>query len=564
MTARALRSALVGALVASCGEAPAPPAGRSPLDLYTPPTCGEGEAALRGADGEARCLRVGPAASVGGEFPSSEGAVAPLVYVRAGASGGDGSLASPYGDLSAALASGAATVLVARGAHALRSPLALTRSVEIRGAGAGDGGTRLEAPREGGVTVRAPGGERVAVTLTGLVVRSGAAVAAVGVDVADASVEVTLRDVAVRGVGLGLRVDGGATLRGERVSVEDTARRGAEVTGGASLVLRDARVARGMGDGLWADRAHLDLARVLVADHTRDGVALLGAATEAGACADDPLCTALPAAPARACLAGRTVRVHELVDVSVLRNGVTGVRAEGGAFVRAARLLVADTRVPAGTTGGDGLYVASGARACLDADVTSDARRGRGSAFVRNARAGVLADGGSPTPAGRLGTRLDVAGALLGSNRGPGAFVQNGALAERVAFTTASDNVAIGVGSARGGRLALLLCDQMLYTRAGALVTVGVPVMLGDGLTLADADPGAAPTALTQSELSHNDRFGLVAHQAAVSAAGARGEGNGFGVGAYGGARVDGAAAVLGRVAAPLVAATFRGDLPAR
>lgn len=562
MTTRSLRQALVVALLAACGGEPAPPAGRSPLDLYAPPGCAADEAALRGLDGEARCLRVGAAAgAASGEFPSGEGAAAPVVHVRAGATGGDGSLAAPYGDVPTALASGAATVLIARGTYALRAPLALTRSVELRGAGAGDGGTRFEAPGEGAATVRAPGGGRVAVTLSGLTIRSSAAAA---VDVADASVEVTLRDVAVGGVGIGLRVDGGATLRGERVSVEGTTRRGVEVAGGASLVLRDARVTRGAGDGVWAERSHVDLARVLVADHVRDGVALLGAAVAAGACADDPPCAALPAPPAPACLAGRLVRVHELADVSVLRNGVTGLRAEGGAFVRTSRLLVADTRVPAGTTGGDGLYVASGARACLDPDVASDARRGRGSAFVRNARAGVLADGGSATPAGRLGTRLDVAGALIVSNRGPGAFVQNGALAERVAFTTASDNVAIGVGSARGGRLALLLCDQMLYTRVGALATAGVPVMLGDGLTLADADPGAAPTTLMQSELSHNERFGLVAHQAAVSAAGVRGEDNGFGVGAYGGARVDGAAAVLGRAAAPAIAAAFRGDLPAR
>ncbi|MFO0608130.1 MAG: right-handed parallel beta-helix repeat-containing protein [Polyangiales bacterium] len=560
MNPRGLPALVGAALFVACGGDP-PPAPGPTLDLFAPPSCAPNEAALRDERGEPRCLRAGAVTTAAaGEFPSAVGAMAPVVYVRAGAAGGDGSLTRPFGDVAAALDAGAATVLLSRGAHALAAPIALTRSIDLRGAGAGDGGTRLDAAAAGAITVRAPGGAPVTVTLGGLSIRGGA----VGVDVADTGADVTLRDVAITGASLGLRVDGGASLRGEGVTVESASRRGVEATDGASITLRDARVTGGGGDGVWAERASVDLARVLVADNARDGVVLLGPTPDGGACADDLACAALPAAPARACLAGRSVRVHELAEVSVLRNGVTGVRAEAGAFVRAARILVADTRVPAGAVGGDGLYVAGGARVCVDPDVASDARRGRGSAFLRNARAGLLADGGSPLPAGRLGTRLDVAGALLGSNRGPGAFVQNGALADRLAFSTASDNAAIGVGATRGGRLALLLCDQMLYTRAGVLATAGAPVMLGDGLTLADADLGAEPTVLMQSELSNNSRFGLVAHQASLRATGSRGEGNGFGVGAYGGATVEGAATVLGRAPTPAVAAAFRGDLPAR
>lgn len=588
--------------VAACDGGDAARDAGPPPPRYAAPTCpGELEAPLRQPDGAHRCARVGaPAPPAAGDWPDATGAAAPVVYVRAGALG-DGSRDAPFGDLRAALGGAPATVVVARGTLALDAPLVLTRSVTIRGAGAG--ATALQGA---GVRVSAAGAA-VAVTLAGLTVRVDPAAPQPAVEAEGAGAVLTLREVALEGGADGLRALAGAAVCASEVSARGARRRGLVATGGAALFLRAVAV-RGNGEaGVIVDRSHLHLERSLVAANGRDGVAIRGA-LRGEACAADADCagpspcagfelTRRCAADFGAAAARRCRSVDIVTDVAVLGNAVTGLRASrssptaaevaagtsdailgwAGPQVLGARVVIAGTRALAGAPGGDGLYVGPTATVALDPDVSSDAERGLASELVANARAGALVDGdrnaadGPVPPALRQAGHVVLGGARVASNGGPGLYVQERAVADRIAYTEVADNVALGLGVTSGGGVPLMVCNRFVGTRVGVITPeepTARPFSVGDGASLAQGAGTGGRTRIVDSEFSDNGRFGLVfdGYDATLddgARGGNRGVGNAYGLAVYGAARVDGTTppgAIRGlNPTAPAAAPTARG-----
>lgn len=595
--------ALAALVVSSCGgDGATPDAGPRP-PRYAAPTCpGPFEAPLRLADGAHRCTRVGPPDAPAGEWPDVTGAAPPVVFVRAGASG-VGTREAPFGDLGAALAAtpAAATVVIARGALPLDAPLALTRPVTLLGAGAG--ATVLQGA---GVRVSAAS-VTVAVTLAGLTVRLDPSAPRPAVEAVGAGVVLTLRGVALEGGADGLRALAGATVCAGEVAATGARQRGLVAIGGAALFLRSV-VVRGNGEaGVIVDRSHLHLDRSLVANNGRDGVAIRGA-LRGEACATDADCAApSPCAGfefTRRCAAdfgagaARRCRSVDLVtDVAALGNAVTGLRASrspptaaeaaagmsdailawAGPQVLGARVILAGTRALDGAPGGDGLYVGPTAAVALDPDVSSDAARGLASELVANARAGALVDGdrnaaaGPVPPALRQAGRLTLGGARVASNLGPGIYVQERAVADRIGYTEVADNVGLGLGVTSGGGVPLMVCNRFVGTRVGVITPeepTARPFSVGDGASLAQGAGTGGRTRIVDSEFGDNGRFGLVfdGYDATLddgARGGNRGAGNAYGLAVYGAARVDGTTppgAIRGlNPTAPAAAPTARG-----
>jgi hypothetical protein len=187
------------------------------------------------------------------EFPTGLEATRTIRYVRAGSSGGDGSIGAPLGTIAEAVASasGPLTIALAAGTYASS---ALPEDVEIQGVCA----------------------ERVTITGTveapALVVRPGERLVVEGVTVMPASVgilaggELTVRRVAILGAataGIGLI---GGRLEAERVLVRDTR----------------ADEADGFGRGVSAETGTIAALRsVVVEGSIESGVALADATLEA-------------------------------------------------------------------------------------------------------------------------------------------------------------------------------------------------------------------------------------------------------------------------------------------
>lgn len=603
--------ALAALMVAACDDGgTTPDAGPRPL-RYAAPTCPDAlEAPLRQVDGSHRCTRVGPPDASSAEWPDTADAASPVVFVRAGAQG-DGARDAPFGDLHAALNAtpAAATIAIARGTITLDAPLALTRTVAIRGAGVG-ATVIVAATDQVGVRVRSSGA-MVTVSLAGLTVRAAPSAMRSAVEVEGAGASLTLRGVALAGGADGLRALDGAAACASELSVRGARLRGLVATDGATLFLRGV-VVRDNGDaGVIVDRSHLHLERSLVAANGRDGVAIRGA-LRGDACATDADCAvASPCAGfefTRRCAAdfgtgaGRRCRSVDIVtDVAIVGNAVTGLRASrspptaaevaagmsdailgrAGPQVVGVRAVIAATRAIVGAPGGDGIYVGPSASVGLDADVSSDAERGLASEVIANARVGVLVDGdrnassGPVPPALRQGGRLVLGGARVASNGGPGVYVQERAVADRIAYTEIADNVALGLGVTSGGVAPLMVCNRFVGTRVGVIVAEDPtlrPFELGDGASLSQGVGTGGQTRIVDSEFSDNGRFGLVfdGYDATLddgARGGNRGVGNAYGLAVYGAARVGGTTppgAIRGlNPTAPATAPTARGAVAA-
>lgn len=582
-----LRVGAVVAAVVACADA-TPPAVR--MAVATPSCAATSEAPLRAADGSLRCTRVGAQGSTAATpWPDVRDLPTPVVYVRPGLSG-DGSIGAPYGDLASALRAGPppASIALGAGTYDLDGGVELTRPLVVRGVGVDVTTLRGAVTARGGVPVTL-----MRLSLTGA-----------GFDVVGSGTRLTLQDVSVQGGAYGARVQSGATLCATGVTVRGATQRGLLALEGAAVFLRDFVVRDGVGVGVLVDRAHLFAERGLVAANGRDGVAIRGARRGA-VCLDDGDCAAttpcegfeytercvadLGATPARRCRS-----VDLVTDVALLRNTVTGLRTSrstptsdevtagrrdevlsyAGPLLLATRVIVGATLALPGTPGGDGVYVGPGATVAFDADTSSDAARGLRSATVGNARTGLLVDGDRTTDATvpdrlRQAGRLVLAGALVASNEGPGLFVQERAVAERVAFSELRDNAALGVGVTSNGASPLMVCNRFIGTRLGTITPEDTslrPFMVGDGVSLTQGAATTTRTRLVDNEFNDNRRFGLVldGYDATLddgAQGGNRGRNNGFGLAAYGTARLDGTTprtAILGASPAPAVAETVR------
>lgn len=460
--------ALVG-----CGSSPPAPDVSSPADVPPPRevvTCPQdNEAPLHRGDAVPRCVVVGASTGeVAGDWPEMPGDMMPVVYVAPGADGGTGTRDNPYHDIARALmepSSPPATILLGRGTFVLSSTVRVTRSVTIRGMGAnmGDRATTIQAPTASDEPAfevgLATGGAPIAVSFAQLGVRGGAARepgpddTTPGLRIQGTATTVSLRDVSVERMGEGVLVQQ-ATLFADGLTVRRAGRIGVALSDRGAAILRHVLIRDGAGEGVLADEAWLSLRTGLVANHRRDGIALLGgrrttactarASPECPGNGGRPLNAGCPTATVgdasieQRCLASRgrpaigpdscgnpaddggidattsCYGISTIDDFAVVGNGVTGLRAERhppnegasphdrevalaqpGAVVRATHLVVNRTNLPpdASLAGGDGLYVGPAALVVVDPDITSDAELGRGSEFAANSRTGILVDG---------------------------------------------------------------------------------------------------------------------------------------------------------------------------
>jgi hypothetical protein len=342
--------------------------------------------------------------------------------------------------------------------------------------------------------------------------------------------------VVVRGAGARLVADGLTVrqARGGAVVVRDEAR----------ATLRDALLRDGAGVGVDVAPSAADgpggalqLADALVASNAGGGVALAGR-LDAMRGAD---CDA-------ADLATSAGDFDCLLRVAVVANGSAGVSVADRRIAQVRRSYVGATR--AGAAAGDGLRVTRGAHLRIDDDLAAlDPMTvlGRGTQVLANARAGVVADG--------AGTALRAHAALIASNRGPGVVLQRGASSPAFNACVVSDNVAAGLAVSTGASVAAILCDQFVYTRAGAARGAAGAVTVGDGLSVY----GGSADAIRDNVLSNNARFGLVLSGAApltlpgIEVLRNRGDGNGFGAGVYGAPSLvfDNPGRITGRAAPP-------------
>lgn len=572
---RSLCGVALVASLAACDSAPSP----LPAPLPPSPACPRDDQAplLRSLSGPS-CIAVGAdLASSGGEWPAPAGDPEPVVYVRPGIGAGTGTREAPFRDLNTALTAtpAPATIVLARGTYTLPTALTVTRSVTLRGVGASDDATVLTAPRGvDAIRVRAPGGvepsPEVSVTLARLKVRGDASSApggqSAGVRVEGPRSTLTLRDVVVERMDDGVRVHEGATLCARGVSLRRSRRAGLVVLGGMALVtgglIRD-----GDNVGVLADGSVLAMRSSLVAGNAREGVVVRGARSNetrctppgdggvpSGECTSLSLCgestiahecatsLAVPPGPGEPGMAAVSEcrGVSTLEEVVMIDNGVVGVRAERvppppdagtrerneafaqpGARLRVTRALIGGTRAPPGESSGDGLYVGPTASVTLDPNIVSEDAGVPGSIITSNARAGVLVDGdrGStvPNPLRAQGL-LAASGTTVRYNRGPGIYVQERAVATRLAFGLIHDNTALGLGVTAGGRVPLIQCEHFTGTRAGTIVTERGSLTLADGLSMSE---DTAATTIEQSEFSGNARYGMIIIGIPVSLVGA-------------------------------------------
>lgn len=465
------------------------------------------EAPFRTTGAAAECRRVGidPAAEAMGEFADATGFTMP-VYVRAGASGGDGSVGSPFGTLAeAAAVIGADAILLGRGEHTVAAPVSFAASIAIVGAGAN--ATTLQAPAGTAITLAAGGSVR------GLKVVSPATGENVAIEITGGAA--TVEEAAIEGSVFALVATGAtADLTATNVTIEGAARVGVLARDGARGALDSVLIRDGERYGIVSVDSVLDLASVFVTRHVRDGIAFLGGGP------------------------------HTATDVVSSQNGVTGMRVELAAALTARRLVLQGTHVPDGLVGGDGLWIASGSSVLLDAELpATDASRGLGSALVANERTGAAADG--------TGTTFSMHGAVVLSNEGPGIFMQQMARSDVLGYALVEDNGALGIGIASGANVAAIPCDVVIKTRMSDLTTTLGTVRLGDGLSITEGAVGDS-TMVVGNDFSDNARYAAVMSGANVTASMNTGSGNRYPITAWGGTTmIDATNTVEGARASP-------------
>ena len=208
--------------------------------------------------GDADCTPVGAACPASGDFPE----VPPdrdVVYALAGATGGDGSLAAPFGSIREAVSAASAGTVVAIGRGTYAEELTVPPGIELWGACTEATVLTSVTPATSAGTVNVRGGGAV---LRNLRIEVGLRA---GIWAAGAAATVELEGVVVDGTArVGIQALDGASITGRNVVVRNT------TTGGAA----------GFGQGINADeRASVTLGRVAIERTAGTAVFLYGAGT---------------------------------------------------------------------------------------------------------------------------------------------------------------------------------------------------------------------------------------------------------------------------------------------
>lgn len=501
---------------------------------FRPTTCTDPWAIpLRGSDGSIRCETVG--ALIAPVPPGRAWADAtltpwgpfrePVKHVAVGAAGGDGSASRPFGSVSealAALGAGGGTILAGPGAHRVAA-LSVSGDVAIVGVGAHPAGTSLLL--SGALTA---GGADAVLRIAAARLRAdGASVDGV---VAAPGARALLADVVMEGVRNGVTATG-ARVEADGLTVLGSRSNGVALTAGSHARLTRFVVRDGLNQGIFADTSRVLLSRGLIMENGRHGLSLVGApSADSGAMACEGTGVAVPGP------------LDCLSEVSITCNGIAGLYVEGARQVEGRRIASSGTRAVPGTSGGDGVYVGPSANLRVDRELTSPEARGTGSELVGNARAGVLVQG--------AGASLELRGALVGSNEGPGVYVADRATASAIGACIVGDNGSLGIGATPSTTLGEVSANNISDTRLVSLVTDRGALMLGDGISVSSA-VGARPRIVT-NELSRNSRFAAILVDSPAEVRGNTGEGNRYPVTGYN-ASLEGfdPSAVRGLEAAP-------------
>lgn len=173
-------------------------------------TCPVGEAQLPGQQG---CAPLGSACPASG-WPDALPATGLVLFVRPGASGGDGSRASPVASIDEALSVAAGRPVT----------LALSQGTHLAGRAMPAGTTLVGACAQRTVLTAPATASAVLTTSAELVVRSVQLTApTAGIEARGVRAQVTLEDVALHDlVAFALGVEGGARLEGRRLTVDRT------------------------------------------------------------------------------------------------------------------------------------------------------------------------------------------------------------------------------------------------------------------------------------------------------------------------------------------------------
>jgi hypothetical protein len=521
------RAALVALFAVRCSPAPPTPAPFTTRCDHR--ACPSGQSIVVRA-GMFECASLGATETAAtARWPMLSGPADGRRYVDPGApAGGDGrSEASPYQTIAESIASGGREVALASGAHTISTTL-IVNAVQLVGVGSGAAGTVLRSTTP--IALVASG----ATSLSSLRFE-GASDAAVSV-VRGGSL--SAREVVFDAVGTAVRAeDAHITLRD--VTVRRATARAISVTASAIVMasaLESVLVEDGAAAGIVFEGAAVNAQRVSVRRQQRDGFALLGRGFAARG---------------------------QLSESSFACNGVTGFRVQGaGAELDASTLYVAGTRAPAGTVGGDGVFVHDGARLSMDGAIAapSDADQGRHSLVLDNERVGLLIDGrnaaGEPSPAD-----FRVLGARVEGNGASGVFLQRGARASVIGYSVFERNRALGVGMTTGSDVVEFRCDVFRDAQPGQLATSPPVELGGDGLSAASSTIGL----VLASRFEGNGRFAAVFTQSNVRMfMGNRGMNNGFTVGAYASTLLESGNDVRGAAAPTAPPVTARDTIGVR
>lgn len=464
------------------------------------PSCGDAQAPVPNGNGGFDCIAVGPLPPSGSEWPTDVDA---SVFVRADATGGDGSRGAPYGSIAEALrvTAGGGVVAVARGTYDLVGPVALRNGQQLVGAGAGDAS-------DGGVTVRVSvtdGGAPLTVTESGasVAVRGvqltppGTANVPVALAAGGAGVTLTVEDV--RFTRTGLLVGDQARLSATRVAIAEALSGLVVIAADASFVNGHIRGSSNQLPAILSSRGCVDLRDSLI--ERSGGVVFDGRGTPARACRSMQM--------GRCSYGGRSAA--SLDRVAVVGSVAAGVSVVGPQNLSARRIYVAGTQaVGTGTEArfGAGVEVDLGGALALDVEgCASDDCAGTQSVLRGNEGTGILVHEAC----------ADVRGVAVARNGAAGAYVQNGSNGQ-ILYSCFRENRGFGIGLLRPGSVEIGCNgifdtrDLVTYVPDRSVFPIGYDAF-ADGISYAATpapDAGLPSVLIHDNRLDRNGRFGLI------------------------------------------------------
>ncbi len=454
-------------------------------------TCADDEAHFPGEPG---CVRVGSACPAG-DFPDGLPAGTTIVYVRAGASGGNGTQGAPFGLIADAVAGAAPGTIVALAKGTYDEIVTLPAGVTLWGA-------CVAMTRVGSSTTSESAGS-ITTTGAGAVVKNlGIGGERPGVWLAGPASAMHLEDVVIANVKtVGIYLPAGTQLTAHTLVVRGTRSRSDHLG----------------GRGIDAQGGRLDLGRAVIAANRDMGIhATAGAMVAlADVVLRDTLGRDLDGTLGRGLSADSGATIDPAVRVVVERNLEFGVYAGSSATMGFTDLVVRDTQRGAAGLFGDGLSATGAATVVVSR-----------ASFDRNQRGGVSASGAGATltlsdvavrdseergVSAQKGASLHLDRAVVARSRTYGVYVSGTAVAAPMGVTVTLADVV--VRDTRATAALPHVDGRGLVAQSSAGVTIDRAIFVrnrGTGVYVSDSGSSLALTdVVIEDTLSQDDqRFG--------------------------------------------------------